>query len=128
VRADGTPLLNKVYRFEAGGQKFAMFGLVTPETAILTHPDNVKNVTFKHPIESAKAMVAELKGKGEHIILLSHSGIETDREIAKQVSGIEMIIGGHFHTKITEPEIVNGTYIVQDGNISNRLAAPTCTI
>ncbi|NEW04914.1 bifunctional metallophosphatase/5'-nucleotidase [Paenibacillus sp. SYP-B3998] len=114
VKSDGQPLLDKVYRFEAGGQKFVMFGLVTPETAILTHPDNVKGVTFKDPIETAKAMVAELKEKGEHIILLSHNGVEIDREIAKQVSGIELIIGGHSHTKISQPELVNGTYIVQD--------------
>ncbi|TDF92800.1 bifunctional metallophosphatase/5'-nucleotidase [Paenibacillus piri] len=114
VKEDGTPLLDKTYRFEAGGEKFVVFGLVTPETAILTHPDNVKGITFKDPVETAKAMVAELKGKGEHIILLSHCGVEEDREIAKQVSGIELIIGGHSHTKLTQPEVVNGTYIVQD--------------
>ncbi|CAG7607931.1 Trifunctional nucleotide phosphoesterase protein YfkN [Paenibacillus solanacearum] len=114
VKEDGEPLLDLTYRFEAGGQRFVVFGLVTPETAILTHPDNVKGIAFKDPIETAKAMVAELQGKGEHIILLSHCGIEEDREIAKQVPGIELIIGGHSHTKLTEPEVVNGTYIVQD--------------
>ncbi|TBL70875.1 bifunctional metallophosphatase/5'-nucleotidase [Paenibacillus thalictri] len=114
VKADGTPLLDKVYRFEAGGQKFVVFGLVTPETAILTHPDNVKGLTFQDPVETARKMVTELQGKGEHIILLSHSGIDTDREIAKKVPGIELIIGGHSHTRIPEPELVGGTYIVQD--------------
>jgi 5'-nucleotidase / UDP-sugar diphosphatase len=49
VNTDGKPLLDEVYRFEAGGPKFVMFGLVTPETAILTHLENVKGVTFKDP-------------------------------------------------------------------------------
>ncbi|MEW9700874.1 bifunctional UDP-sugar hydrolase/5'-nucleotidase [Paenibacillus sp. SI8] len=114
VKADGKTLLDPVYRFEAGGQKFAIIGLVTSETAILTHPDNVKGLTFRDPVQTAKDQVAELKGKGEHIIVLSHNGVEIDREIAKQVPGIELIIGGHSHTKLSKPELVNGTYIVQD--------------
>ncbi|OXM83769.1 bifunctional metallophosphatase/5'-nucleotidase [Paenibacillus rigui] len=114
IQADGSPLLPPVYRFEAGGQKFVVFGLITQETAILTHPDNVKGLTFQDPVAKAKSMVADLKGKGEHVILLSHCGVDVDREIAKQVSGIDLIIGGHTHTKLTAPELVNGTYIVQD--------------
>lgn len=37
-----------------------------------------------------------------------------DREIAKNVPGIDLIVGGHSHTPLKEPELVNGTYIVQD--------------
>lgn len=34
--------------------------------------------------------------------------------MAKTVPGIDLIIGGHSHTQLTKPELVNGTYIVQD--------------
>ncbi|MFC0213359.1 bifunctional metallophosphatase/5'-nucleotidase [Paenibacillus chartarius] len=113
-KEDGTNLLPPVYEAEIGGKKFAFLGFVTEETAILTHPDNVKGITFKDPVEVAKTMVPELKKTHDHVIVVSHVGIETDREIAKNVPGIDLIVGGHSHTPVKTPELVNGTYIVQD--------------
>ncbi len=49
-------------------------------------------------------------------VLLTHIGIEADRELAGMIDpqwGVDMIIGGHSHTKMDEPEIVNGIPIVQ---------------
>ncbi|WP_248926265.1 bifunctional metallophosphatase/5'-nucleotidase [Paenibacillus hamazuiensis] len=113
-KEDGTELLTPVYYAEVGGQKFAFIGFVTDETPILTHPDNVKGLTFKKPVEIAKKLVPELKKQVDHVVVVSHVGIETDREIAKNVPGIDFIVGGHSHTPIRTPENVNGTYIVQD--------------
>lgn len=113
-KADGTELLPPVYYATIGNQKFAFLGFVTEETPILTHPDNVKGLTFRSPVEVAKRMVPELKKSVDHVIVVSHVGIETDREIAKLVPGIDLIVGGHSHTPIRAPELVNGTYIVQD--------------
>ncbi|MFD0692979.1 bifunctional metallophosphatase/5'-nucleotidase [Paenibacillus sp. GCM10027628] len=113
-KQDGSELLPPVYYAEIGGKKFAFLGFVTEETPILTHPDNVKGLTFKNPVEVAKKVVPELKKKADHVVVVSHVGIETDREIAKNVPGIDMIIGGHSHTPLRTPEQVNGTYIVQD--------------
>ncbi|MBD0378763.1 bifunctional metallophosphatase/5'-nucleotidase [Paenibacillus sedimenti] len=113
-KQDGTELLPPVYYAEIGGKKFAFLGFVTEETPILTHPDNVKGLTFKSPVEVAKQLVPELKKKADHVVVVSHVGIETDREIAKNVPGIDLIIGGHSHSPLRTPEQVNGTYIVQD--------------
>jgi len=51
-------------------------------------------------------------------ILLTHIGIEEDRKLAKLLDpdwGIDLIIGGHSHTFMNEPEIVNNIPIVQAG-------------
>ena len=51
-------------------------------------------------------------------ILLTHIGIEEDRKLASlisETSGVDMIIGGHSHTFMEEPEYVNGIPIVQAG-------------
>ncbi|WP_261381468.1 bifunctional metallophosphatase/5'-nucleotidase [Paenibacillus cremeus] len=113
-KSDDTNLLTPVYYATVGGQRFSFIGFVTDETPILTHPDNVKGLTFKSPVEVAKKLVPELKKKVDHVVVVSHVGIDVDREIAKQVPGIDFIIGGHSHTPIQTPENVNGTYIVQD--------------
>jgi 5'-nucleotidase len=113
-KQDGSELLPPTYTAEIGGKKFSFIGLVAEDTPILTHPDNVKGLTFKNPVEVAKVAVPKLKQEADHVIVVSHVGIDVDREIAKNVNGIDLIIGGHSHTPIKTPELVNGTYIVQD--------------
>lgn len=111
---DGKHLLVPTYKTEIGGKKFAFVGFVAEDTPILTHPDNVKGLTFKNPVEVAKEIVPQLKKEADHVIVVSHIGIDVDRELAKNVPGIDLIIGGHSHTPLRTPEKVNGTYIVQD--------------
>lgn len=51
-------------------------------------------------------------------ILLTHIGIESDRELARMLNpawGVDMIIGGHSHTVLEEPVRENGILIVQAG-------------
>ncbi|MBK9715822.1 MAG: 5'-nucleotidase C-terminal domain-containing protein [Kouleothrix sp.] len=82
---------------EIGGQKIGIFGLTTEETPILSSPG--AGVSFTNYIEAARKSVAELKAQGVNkIIALTHVGITFDRELARQVSGIQVIIGGHSHT------------------------------
>ncbi|TCZ78965.1 bifunctional metallophosphatase/5'-nucleotidase [Paenibacillus albiflavus] len=113
-KEDGSNLLEPVHYAEIGGKTFAFLGFVAEETPIVTHPDNVKGLTFQNPVEVAKKLVPELKKKADHVIVVSHVGIDMDREIAKNVPGIDLIVGGHSHTPLKTPEVVNGTYIVQD--------------
>ena len=82
---------------EIGGQRIGIFGLTTEETAVLSSPG--PSVSFANYIEAAKRSVAELKAQGVNkIIALTHIGITFDRELARQVAGIQVIIGGHSHT------------------------------
>ena len=81
---------------EIDGQKIGIFGLTTEETPVLSSPG--AGVTFTNYIEAARKAVAELKAQGVNkIIALTHIGITFDRELARQVDGIQVIIGGHSH-------------------------------
>lgn len=49
-------------------------------------------------------------------VLLTHIGFESDVELAKMLDpkwGVDIIIGGHSHTRLKEPEVVNDILIVQ---------------
>jgi len=49
-------------------------------------------------------------------VLLTHIGFESDVELAKMLKsewGVDIIIGGHSHTKLKKPELVNNILIVQ---------------
>jgi 5'-nucleotidase len=54
-------------------------------------------VRYAPPIDSAKAAVAELKGKCDAIVALTHLALQEDRELAEQVPDIDVILGGHEH-------------------------------
>ncbi|TGU42191.1 bifunctional metallophosphatase/5'-nucleotidase, partial [Mesorhizobium sp. M00.F.Ca.ET.186.01.1.1] len=70
-KADGKELLLPTFKAEIGGKKFAFVGFVAEDTPVLTHPDNVKGLTFKNPVEVAKAVVPQLKKEVDHVIVVS---------------------------------------------------------
>ena len=79
-----------------------------------THPDNVKGVTFKDPIEIANDYLF-LKDSCDVFVMLNHFGFENDVMLAKQLptNTVDVIIGGHSHTKIDKERIYNGILITQ---------------
>lgn len=57
-------------------------------------------------------------------ILLTHIGFESDIELAKMLKpewGVDLIIGGHSHTLLEQPEKVNGILIAQAGVGTNQV-------
>jgi 5'-nucleotidase / UDP-sugar diphosphatase len=98
---------------EAGGLRIAIIGLVTEHTPTATHPKNVKGLSFSSPITSAREVMRGLAPKPDLLIILSHLGFPADQRLAKAVPGIQVIVGGHTHTRIETPVQAEGTLIVQ---------------
>ncbi|RKN85133.1 choice-of-anchor I family protein [Paenibacillus ginsengarvi] len=87
------------------GHKVGVFGMTTEDTKETSSPG--KDVVFQDAAESAKATVAAMQASGIHsIIALSHLGYGRDKLLAEQVEGIDLIVGGHTHTKLDAPEVV----------------------
>ena len=53
--------------------------------------------------------------EGETLVVLSHLGLRADRELARAVPRIELILGGHSHDTLERPELVGETPIVHAG-------------
>lgn len=112
---------------EVAGKRIAIFGLITPDTPVVTHPKNVIGLTFLDPIETAAKLVPKLRPKADLIVALTHIGYEMDRQLTKKVGGIHVIVGGHSHTKIEAPERGNkgGNAIIvqawESGKVLGRL-------
>lgn len=80
------------------------------------------DIRFLDQHETARRMVDELKGQGADVIVaLSHCGLAEDRELARKVSGIDIILGGHCHTTLSEPVMLGSTIIVQTGRFGQYL-------
>ncbi len=96
---------------EINGEKVGIFGLTTEETKDIASPNKVK---FTNYIEEAEKAVAAFEGMGVNkIIALTHIGyndnpnVDNDILLAQNVPGIDVIVGGHDHTKLEEPFVVD---------------------
>jgi 2',3'-cyclic-nucleotide 2'-phosphodiesterase (5'-nucleotidase family) len=98
---------------ELSGIRLAIIGVVTEDVPASTHPRNVTGLKFLSPVETVGKYVEELRNKVEVIIVLSHIGYPADRVLAEKVTGIDVIVGGHSHTKITKPVTIGNTLIAQ---------------
>jgi 2',3'-cyclic-nucleotide 2'-phosphodiesterase (5'-nucleotidase family) len=96
-----------------GGLSVAVIGVVTGDTPVTTHPKNVTGLQFLSPEDTVEKYVRELRGESNIIVVLSHTGFSADIDLAKKVEGIDVIVGGHSHTKLEKPAIVGKTFVVQ---------------
>ena len=82
-----------------------------------THPDNVKGFIFNDPVKTANDYLF-LKDSGDVFIMLNHFGFEDDVALANQLPAnvVDVIIGGHSHTKIDKEQIHNDILITQAGS------------
>jgi 5'-nucleotidase/UDP-sugar diphosphatase len=123
--SDHTLAARGLYRdtcvFELGnGLKVGVFGLMGRK-AILAMGET-GDMRFLDQYQTARRMVDELKGQGADIVVtLSHCGLDEDRELARRVTGIDIIIGSHCHTTLSEPILAGGTIIVQAGRFGEYL-------
>ena len=90
---------------KVGSLRVALFGLTTEETPVATHPRNVKGLVFNDAVATARRLVAELRPQADLIVALTHLGVEEDEKLAVAVPGIDVIVGGHTHTKVEQPEV-----------------------
>ena len=98
------------------GLRLGVFGIVGKD-AILAMGDS-GDVQFLDQHQTARQMVYELEEQGADVIVaISHSGADQDRELAKKVPGIDIIVGGHCHTALHEPVLQGTTIIVQAGSL-----------
>ncbi len=72
---------------------------------------------WKNYIETAKALVPELKSECDIVVALSHSGTDgagqgEDIELAKAVPEIDLIISAHSHTRYEQPVQVGNCRVV----------------
>ena len=106
------PLRPHVIR-EVGGVRVAILGVVTDDTPVATHPRNVAGLTFHAPAETVSRHLGELRRRADIVVVLSHLGYGADRKLAGQVPGIDVIVGGHSHTRVDHPTRIGNTLIVQ---------------
>ena len=115
--------------FEADGVKVGVFGLMGQDAHEFAPTSGFE---LEDPAAAAKRCVEKLEEQGaELIVCLSHGGTDEnvkkseDEQLAQKVDGIDVIVSGHTHTTLSEPILVEDTYIVSSGPYGRNLGSIT---
>ena len=102
--------INGVIVLNVGGEKIGVIGALAEDTVDTSSPgENVKFESAIDYIQGASDALAE--GGIDKVILLSHVGYAKDQEIAAATTGIDVIVGGHSHTLLSNTdENAQGAY------------------
>ncbi|XP_070568641.1 snake venom 5'-nucleotidase-like [Ptychodera flava] len=80
----------------SSGDVVGIVGYTTAETPQLSSPGRL---LFNSEVDSVRAEVDRLRSQGiNKIIALGHAGIYVDLQIADEVEGVDVIVGGHTNT------------------------------
>jgi 5'-nucleotidase len=93
--------------FVVGGARIGVIGLTLESIPQVSSPG--RNLRFAAPEEATAREVARIRAGGPAtIVVLSHHGVEADRALAAAVPGIDLIVGGHSHTFLQRPLLLDG--------------------
>ncbi|MDR1086306.1 MAG: bifunctional metallophosphatase/5'-nucleotidase [Deltaproteobacteria bacterium] len=91
---------------EIEGRKVGFVGLTTQTSQVsssLNSPESKSTATLSDEKTALTEAVKSLADQDtDIIILISHLGIDADKELAAEVNGIDVIVGGHSHTLLGE--------------------------
>ena len=127
IKQNDTRLFKPCYIMEIDGMKILFIGILTEE--VISQTKGEKLIGSFIGIEDAAKEVGKICNAYNALdidltVLLTHIGFEEDKKLAALLDpdwGVDIIIGGHSHTFITEPAIVNDILIVQAGTGTDQI-------
>ena len=88
---------------EIKGRKVGIIGITCEFTPLTSSPG--PEARFASEKESLRSTVNELTNQGIDIIIaLTHVGLDRDRDMARDVAGVDIIIGGHSHSLLSNTD------------------------
>ncbi|MCO8145317.1 thiosulfohydrolase SoxB [Rhodovulum tesquicola] len=111
------PAYEPYQMFERGGAQIAVIGQAFPYMPIANPGWMFPGLSFGVREERMAAVVAEVREAGaDLVVVLSHNGFDTDRQMAARVPGIDVILTGHTHDALPEPVLVGQTLLIASGS------------
>jgi 5'-nucleotidase/UDP-sugar diphosphatase len=111
------PVNNKEYIIiTKNGLRIGIIGLMSDDFYNLVNQNSSAGIKILPTIETMKRFAALLNPQTDLLIALTHQGVDEDSILAMNVKGLDLIVGGHSHTRLKHPKRVNGVLIVQTGS------------
>ncbi len=111
---------------EIRDHKLAIIGLTNQEAANASG----KAIAVLDPLETLQDLTSEVSKEADVVIVLSHLGTVVDMQIAGQVEGIDLIVGGQSRDVLDPPlwDEPSSTVIAQAGHQGQRIGVVSLEI
>ena len=127
IKSNYARLFNPHIVLEVDGMKILFIGIITEQVMSQTRNESIIGAFVD--IHEAATEIGKICNAYNAIdidltVLLTHIGFEEDKQLAAQLDpawGVDIIVGGHSHTFIDEPAIVNDIAIVQAGTGTDQI-------
>ncbi len=113
---------------EKNGIRIGVIGWMSSAFYNLVSRSSTAGIKLETDFAVLQRLVDELDPKTDLIIALTHQGVEDDSVLAAKVRGLDVIIGGHSHTRLRKPVAVNGVVIAQAGSNCENLGIVNLTV
>ena len=102
---------------ERGGLRVGVIGVTCAGLFDVTADSRVAGLELVDQEPVVRRWIEEIDPETDLIVLITHNGIEGDLGLAEHLagSGLDVIVGGHSHTRTREPRLVGGILVVQAG-------------
>jgi 2',3'-cyclic-nucleotide 2'-phosphodiesterase (5'-nucleotidase family) len=109
VRESGEPLALPYWIYTVNGAKIGVIGIYDEE------PLTEAGLFIANALVSVRHYAKLIKNHVHCVVVLSHAGIKKDRQLARSVPDVNVIVGGSSQIPLFEPEKVRNAVIVQAG-------------
>ncbi len=109
---EGKQFFEKDIVYDSSDSHIAFIGIMSPEAFISIEAEKRQGFSVKDPYKVLPKLISKFKRLNYKIVLLSHSGFAYDVELARNISGIDVIISSHCHSKYFEKR-VNNTLVIK---------------
>jgi 2',3'-cyclic-nucleotide 2'-phosphodiesterase (5'-nucleotidase family) len=101
-----------------GDLRVGIIGVSCKTLFDVTSPARTGGLSLRNQETVVREQLADLLPRTDLQVLISHSGAEADEALAGKLagSGLDVIVGGHSHTRLKEPKLAGGVLIVQAGS------------
>lgn len=134
IRKHNKRLMRPYHIMRMAGLDILFIGVITEKVidAIQRDADVGSFVTLEEASQEIGKIIESYKHDDIDLtVLLTHIGFESDCELAAMLDpawGVDMIIGGHSHTVLEQPALVNNILIAQAGVGTNQIGRYDITV
>ncbi|MFW2587947.1 bifunctional metallophosphatase/5'-nucleotidase [Sagittula sp. SSi028] len=101
---------------QPGDEKIGVVSVLAEDTPETSSPGDT--VIFSSMVDAAQAEIDSLSEDGVNkIILLTHVGLPGDKKLADELTGVDLIIGGHSHTLLGDMDGAAGSYPTMQNDV-----------
>ncbi|MEN8008007.1 MAG: bifunctional UDP-sugar hydrolase/5'-nucleotidase [Candidatus Krumholzibacteriota bacterium] len=101
-----------------GDLKIGIMGVSCDGMEEVVAPSRMPGLAMTDQAELARKLAADIDDQTDLLVLITHNGVGGDKELARRLegSGIDIIVGGHSHSRLKQPVLEGGILIVQAGS------------